>query len=233
MKHHKQAANNQLFDNRLVGGAIVFLMNVEQAYNAWAATYDSVLNKTRDLEARAIRTILHEAQVPKIVELGCGTGKNTEWLVTKAAHVTAVDFSAQMLDKAQKKLPLPSVTFQQGDITKLWQFIDKPADLVTCSLILEHIQDLSFVFAQAYQVLEPNGLFYIGELHPFKQYQGSKARFDTATGVFELECHVHHISGYIESARRNGFTCAVFQEWFDDDSRAGVPRIAAFLFQKL
>lgn len=204
-------------------------MNIEQAYNAWAATYDSVLNKTRDLEARAIRAIVHD---PEIVELGCGTGKNTEWLATKAAHVTAVDFSVQMLSKAQKKLPLPNVTFQQGDITKPWHFIDKPANLVTCSLILEHIQDLSFVFAQAYQALEPNGLFYVGELHPFKQYQGSKARFDTATGVFELECHVHHVSDYMEIARQNGFTCVVFQEWFDDDRRAGVPRIAAFLFQK-
>uniref|UniRef100_UPI0035CA3A52 class I SAM-dependent methyltransferase n=1 Tax=uncultured Hymenobacter sp. TaxID=170016 RepID=UPI0035CA3A52 len=124
-------------------------MNIEQAYNSWADTYDSVPNKTRDLEAHAIRTVLHDVNVLEIVELGCGTGKNTEWLATKAAHVTAVDFSAQMLGKAKEKLQLPAVTFQQGDITKPWHFVDKPADIVTCSLILEHIQDLNFVFAQA------------------------------------------------------------------------------------
>lgn len=208
-------------------------MDIQQAYNTWADTYDSVLNKTRDLEARAIRSILATTNVSEIVELGCGTGKNTEWLAAKATHVTAVDFSAQMLSKAKEKLQLPNVTFQQGDITKEWHFVDKPADLITCSLILEHIQDLPFVFAQAYRALKSEGLFYIGELHPFKQYQGSKARFDTAAGgVFELECHVHHISDYTESARQQGFTCVALQEWFDEENQAGMPRIASFLFRK-
>lgn len=208
-------------------------MNIQQAYNTWADTYDSVLNKTRDLEAHAIGSVLETASVSEILELGCGTGKNTEWLAAKATYLTAVDFSAQMLAKAKEKLQLPNVTFQQGDISKEWHFVDKPTELITCSLILEHIQDLNFVFAQAYQALKPSGLFYIGELHPFKQYQGSKARFDTATGaVFELECHIHHISDYTEGARKNGFSCVALQEWFDDETRSGVPRIASFLFRK-
>ncbi|WP_331148555.1 class I SAM-dependent methyltransferase [Hymenobacter sp.] len=209
-----------------------FGMNIQQAYNTWANTYDSVLNRTRDLEAHAIRTVLRDVIVSEAVELGCGTGKNTEWLVTKAAHVTAVDFSTEMLSKAQAKLPLSSITFKQGDITQNWQFVAEPVNLITCSLILEHIQDLGFVFGQAHKALQPGGLFYVGELHPFKQYQGSKARFDTATGLFELECHVHHISDYTESARQNGFACLALQEWFDEEDRAGVPRIASFLFQK-
>lgn len=207
-------------------------MNVQQAYNTWAETYDTVLNKTRDLEARAIRRVLASVEAPEILELGCGTGKNTEWLATKAAHLTAVDFSADMLAKARQKLPLPTLEFRQGDITQPWQFITQPADLITCSLILEHIQDLGFVFGQARQALRPGGLFYIGELHPFKQYQGSKARFDTAEGVFELECYVHHLSDYTESARQHGFSCVALQEWFDEDNRASVPRIATFLFRR-
>ena len=207
-------------------------MNIQQAYNTWADTYDTVHNQTRDLEARAIRTVLGDVTAPEILELGCGTGKNTEWLATKAAHVTAVDFSTQMLSRARQKLPLPTVDFKQGDITKDWQFVDKPAALITCSLILEHIQDLNFVFAQAYQALEPNGLFYVGELHPFKQYQGSKARFDTVTGVFELECYVHHLSDYLASAEQSGLTCVSLREGFDDDNRVGTPRIISFLFQK-
>lgn len=207
-------------------------MDIQQAYNTWAATYDTVLNKTRDLEAHAIQTVLHDIAAAEILELGCGTGKNTAWLASKALHVMAVDFSLEMMAKAQAKLPLPTITYKQGDITQAWHFVEQPADLVTCSLILEHIQDLDFVFAQAYQALQPNGLLYIGELHPFKQYQGSKARFDTDTGLFELECHVHHISDYTESARQHGFICLALQEWFDDDNRNGIPRIVSFLFRK-
>ncbi|MBC8081701.1 MAG: class I SAM-dependent methyltransferase [Hymenobacter sp.] len=207
-------------------------MNVQQAYNTWAGTYDTVLNQTRDLEARAIRAVVPAGPYAEVVELGCGTGKNTVWLVTRAAHVTAVDFSAEMLAKAQAKLLLPGIAFKQGDITKEWQFVDQPADLITCSLILEHIQDLDFVFAQARQTLRPGGLFYVGELHPFKQYQGSKARFDTAQGMFELECHIHHLSDYTESARLRGFVCVTLREWFDADDRAGTPRIVSLLFRR-
>ncbi|UOG76063.1 class I SAM-dependent methyltransferase [Hymenobacter tibetensis] len=207
-------------------------MDIQQAYNAWAATYDTVRNRTRDLEAHAIQTVLHDTTAEEILELGCGTGKNTAWLASKATHVTAVDFSHEMMAKAQAKLPLPTITYKQGDITHGWHFVEQPANLITCSLILEHIQDLGFVFGQAYQALHPNGLLYIGELHPFKQYQGTKARFDTETGLFELECYVHHLSDYTENARQHNFTCVALQEWFDDDNRSGVPRIVSFLFRK-
>ncbi len=58
-------------------------MQTRDAYNNWSGTYDIVENKTRDLEAKAIRSILKEVQVDHILEIGCGTGKNTVWLVEK------------------------------------------------------------------------------------------------------------------------------------------------------
>jgi len=45
------------------------------------------------------------------LELGCGTGKNTEWLVTKAKQITSVDFSPEMLVKAIEKIKSPKVEF--------------------------------------------------------------------------------------------------------------------------
>ncbi|MDB5235614.1 MAG: methyltransferase type 11 [Hymenobacter sp.] len=207
-------------------------MSIQSAYNAWSETYDTVLNKTRDLEAVAIRRMLAAISFAEVIELGCGTGKNTEWLATTAAHVTAVDFSTEMLSKAQAKNAGANVHFQQADITKEWRFASSPVDLITCSLILEHIQELGFVFQQANRALKAGGLFYIGELHPFKQYQGSKARFDNGRGAVELECFTHHVSDFMEGAIRNGFQCVQLREWFDDDNRAGIPRILALVFQK-
>jgi len=198
-------------------GAVLLLkftaMNVQEAYNTWAGSYDTAPNKTRDLEAVALRVLLPVGPHAEAVELGCGTGKNTAWLATQATHLTAVDFSADMLTQARAKNQHPNVSFHQADITLPWEFLTAPADVLTCSLILEHIRNLDLVFVQAHTALRPGGVFYIGELHPFKQYQGSKARFDTAEGsTFELECHVHHISDFTESARQHGFRCAVLQE---------------------
>ena len=207
-------------------------MNVQTAYNTWAETYDAVLNKTRDLEATAIRHLLVDVAVAEAIEIGCGTGKNTEWLATKATQLTGVDFSAEMLAKAQAKATSHNIRFQLADITQEWNFVNSPADLITCSLVLEHIQKLDFVFEQASRALRPAGLFYIGELHPFKQYQGSKARFDNGQRVVEVECYTHHVSEYLALAKSSNLECLELREWFDSDDPAAAPRIIAFLFQR-
>ena len=210
-------------------------MDIQQAYDAWAGSYDTAANRTRDLEARAIRAVIPRARYAAVLELGCGTGKNTAWLATLTPRLTAVDFSADMLQQARQKLPLPHITFQPADITQPWIFdVPESVALLTASLVLEHIPDLDFIFAQAVRVLQPRGLFYIGELHPFRQYQGSKARFETQPGeVFELPAFVHHLSDFTESARRHGLACGQLREWFDaEPDPAAAPRIVSFLFQK-
>ena len=207
-------------------------MQNKEAYDSWSASYDSIVNKTRDLEALSFRSLLSKISFSKVIELGCGTGKNTEWLVEKAKQVLAVDFSEKMLMAAKRKINKNNIEFVTADITKPWNFTDQKADLVTCSLILEHIENVDFIFQQANLHLSSSGFFYVGELHPFKQYEGSKARFETDSGLLTLECFIHHISGYTNAAANNGFTCLSLTEWFDEDNKKSTPRIIAFLFQK-
>ncbi len=207
-------------------------MDNQQAYNQWAGTYDTVLNKTRDLEGQALRQILSGREFDEVLEIGCGTGKNTAWLLTKTLHLTGADFSADMLGKAREKIQASHVEFRQLDVREIWPFQAEHFDLITCSLVLEHIEDLNFVFQQAHRVLRTGGLLYLGELHPFKQYQGSKARFDTGTGVFELDCFVHHVSDFFAAAKNNGLACTDLQEWFDEEDRMAAPRLLTMVFEK-
>ena len=206
-------------------------MNVQQAYDVWSRNYDTVNNKTRDLEAIALRASVLASGPLDILEIGCGTGKNTEWLLSKAKSLVAADFSAEMLAKAKEKITASNVEFKQFDLRDEWKFSESQFDLITCSLALEHIEDIDFVFGQANKVLRTGGLFYIGELHPFKQYQGSKARFDTGSGVFELECFVHHVSEFFEAANGNSFECVDLKEWFDDNDRTTTPRLLTIVFK--
>ncbi len=193
-------------------------MDNQQAYDVWANSYDAVQNKTRDLEAAALRKSVSGSALD-ILELGCGTGKNTEWLLTKARRLVCADFSAEMLAKAKEKITADKVEFKRLDLREEWKLAPDQFDLINGSLVFEHIEKIDFVFDQARRVLRPGGLFYLGELHPFKQYQGSKARFDTASGVFELECFVHHISDFFAAALNNGFDLIDLKEWFDDDKQ--------------
>jgi len=206
-------------------------MNPQEAYNSWASQYDTNENKTRDLEAKALREVLSTIPFNSCLEIGCGTGKNTEWLLQKAERLTAVDLSEEMLSKAREKVRSPKVEFVQADINSDWNFTEKKFDLVGFSLVLEHIQNLDHIFEEAFKKLEDRGYLYIGELHPFKQYTGSKARFETGEGVHIVQCYNHHISEFIQSAEKNGLKLLQLREWFDNDDKSSLPRILTLLFQ--
>ena len=68
--------------------------SVQAAYDIWSQTYDQDKNATRDLDAVVMRAQPFELAHANVVEIGCGTGKNTEWLAREAAEVVALDLSA-------------------------------------------------------------------------------------------------------------------------------------------
>ena len=206
------------------------MSNVSTAYNQWAEIYDSNKNRTRDLEAISLRTLLAGQHFKRCLEIGCGTGKNTEWLLGIADQITAVDLSEGMLSKAREKIKWPQVDFIQADITQDWQFATGSYDLATFSLVLEHIENLDSIFAKLKAVIQPNGYVYVGELHPFKQYTGTKARFETAEGQQVVTCFNHHVSEFYAAAKAQGFELVELKEWFDEDNRE-LPRILSLLFK--
>jgi ubiquinone/menaquinone biosynthesis C-methylase UbiE len=208
-------------------------MNVQESYNIWAKTYDSMPNKTRDIEGRALRILMANIEVENALEIGCGTGKNTLWLQNKAKHLVAADFSQEMLNISREKITSEYVIFKQMDLLVTWDFPANSFDLIICSLTLEHIENLEAIFRKAAMVMRPDSLFYIGELHPMKQYQGSKARFETENGTIVLDCFVHHVSDFYSAAQKNGLQCVELQEWFDEDDRKSeVPRLLTMVFKK-
>jgi len=207
-------------------------MNTKQAYNIWAAQYDTNDNKTRDLEGLALRITLASIPFSKVLEIGCGTGKNTEWLINRAVQITAVDLSDQMLARAKDKISSNRVQFKQADITSRWNFRDGLYDLVTFSLVLEHIENLDYVFNEVGKSLSPGGYVYIGELHPFKQYGGTQARFDTEEGRQLVDCFNHHVSDFIQAGKKHGLSLVDLEEYFDDNNRNDIPRILTILLRK-
>lgn len=208
-------------------------MEVREAYNIWASQYDSNNNKTRDLEGVALKNTLSNISFTNCLEIGCGTGKNTTWLHTKGNKIVSVDFSEAMLAKAKSKIHSEKVKFIQADINKSWDFANQEKfDLATFSLVLEHIENLNSIFEKLSNVITPNGFVYLSELHPFKQYDGSKARFETESGVQMVTCFTHHLSDYCNAASINGFKIVLMEEYFDDDNRTNIPRILTMLFQK-
>ncbi len=205
-------------------------MNIQESYNLWAESYDVVTNRTRDLEQKVMQKMLSARSYDHIIELGGGTGKNTPWLSKRCNKITSVDFSESMIKVAKQKKTLKNVSFLQADITKPWKF--EKADLIICSLVLEHISDLLHIFTQAHKSLTDHGALYICELHPYRQLHGKSAEFMMNGELVKIPSFIHHLSEYFNSAIENGFICKNFNEWFDETNTV-VPRLCSFIFYKL
>lgn len=208
------------------------MMNILSAYDEWAKTYDEDDNATRDLDKKVTGKILGNLQTTHVLEIGCGTGKNTKLLSQFAETVNAIDFSTKMLVKAKAKVKAKNVSFYLADITDSWPFTNGAFDLVVCNLVLEHIRDLMFIFAEAERTLVKQGKFFISELHPYRQYLGQKANFYGNEGRQEVEAFTHHISDYHNAAEHNGLKLEGFHEWWHETDQDKPPRLVSFVFAK-
>jgi malonyl-CoA O-methyltransferase len=169
-----------------------------------------------------------------IVEIGCGTGLNTEWLATQAASITALDFSEEMLRHAATRVQVPKARLIQHDVRTAWPLADDAADVIVAMLVLEHVEYLQSVFAEAARVLRPNGELFTCELHPMRQLMGGQAQFsNTQTGERELvPAFVHNVSDFINGGLSAGFSVQGMDEWRDDGaSPEELPRLLSLTFR--
>ena len=199
-------------------------------YNAWAYQYDNNINPTRDLDKTVTKESLSNIDFFKVLELGCGSGKNTEWLITKADKLVGLDFSKNMLDLARRKVKTDKVTFINADLNENWPINDNSFDLAVTNLTLEHIEALDHFFNSLFMKLTQGGKCFVCELHPKKQLSGSKARFEENGSEIELDVYYHSELEYIESAEKAGFNLIAKKDWYDNEK--DVPRLISFLFEK-
>lgn len=192
---------------------------VSVAYDRWAPDYDVEPNRTTVLAGEVLRRSGLERAGRRIIEAGCGTGRNTAWLADGAASVLGLDLSEGMLREAQRRVRAPHVGFQRHDIGAPWPVPARSAELVTAMLVFEHIEQLAPVFRQAARALVPGGALFVCELHPVRQMLGAGARFAAPGGVEHIPAHGHDVSDYVNAALDAGFVLERLGEHRD----AGAP----------
>jgi ubiquinone/menaquinone biosynthesis C-methylase UbiE len=199
-------------------------------YDFWAYRYDNNFNPTRDLDQVATIETLSNLDFHKVLELGCGSGKNTEWLITKADRLVSIDLSRNMLELAKKKISSKKVTFINADLNNEWPVKNDSFDLATINLTLEHIKNLEHIFNSLFMKLNKGGKCFVCELHPKKQLLGSKAQFEKNGIDIVLDVFHHSEIEYINSAEEAGFYLIAKKDWFDN--LEDVPRLISFIFEK-
>ena len=199
-------------------------------YNAWAVQYDQDINRTRDLDKKITIESLSSIDFLEVLELGCGTGKNSEWLITRAHRLVGLDFSKNMLERANNKIMSDKATFIRADLNEKWPVKDNSFDLAVINLTLEHIEDLDHIFNSLSNKLSESGKCFVSELHPKRQLAGSKAKFFNMGEEFVLDAFLHDEEDYVQSAERSGLTLCAKKDHFDNEE--DVPRLISFLFEK-
>jgi ubiquinone/menaquinone biosynthesis C-methylase UbiE len=212
--------------------------DVARAYDRWAASYDADRNLTRDLDADVVRRAPLALDGSDVLELGCGTGKNTTHLAERARSVLALDFSAGMLARARQRLTAAGaahVRFARHDVREPWPVAGAAVDVVVGNLVLEHVVRLAPVFAEAARVLRPGGQLWLCELHPERQRRGGQAHFTDSTSgaTVHVAAFRHTVAEYVNGGIAAGLVLRHLGEWLEAEAPAAAPpRLLSVLFER-
>jgi SAM-dependent methyltransferase len=103
----------------------------------------------------------------KVVDAGCGYGRNLVYLLREGAEVYALDANAEGVEHVRQLAAelapgLPAENFQVGAIEAM-PFADGMADVVICSSVLHFARDEQHFLAmveELWRVLRPGGLLF-------------------------------------------------------------------------
>ena len=194
------------------------LSGVRAGYDRWASVYDHDDNPLSALEAPHVRAALGDVRRLDVLDLGCGTGRHTAWLVGAGARVTGVDFSEEMLERARRKVPGTDVDFIVHDLHEPLPLADASFHAVVSGLVLEHIRDPRAFFMEAHRVLKPGARAVVSAMHPAMFLRDVRARFtDPDSGeVVAPGSLPHQLGDFVMAALGAGFTLRGVGEYAPD-----------------
>jgi SAM-dependent methyltransferase len=138
----------------------------ERLAPVWSATTDDGPFNGR-LERPALRSLVPGPLDGRVVlDAGCGSGAQCEWLQGQGAQVIGVDLSPAMVEETRQRCGERGRFF----VADLAQPLDVPTeslDGVTCSLMLHYLRDWTVPLASFARSLRPGGWAVISLDHPF------------------------------------------------------------------
>lgn len=157
-------------------------------FSRCARSYDAHADVQR-IAARALTRYLPESGVENILEIGCGTGIFTAYLMErfKGSRLEAIDISGSMVETARSKLQNAHIKFSVGDAEEVVP--ERKFDLVASNASFQWLRNVErFVSAYREALTERGALVFsvFGPLtfrelnHSLKTCLGDKPLIDSA-----------------------------------------------------
>lgn len=135
-----------------------------QNYDAWYAT---PLGKTSDrIERELLFSMVDVKKGERVLDAGCGTGIYSIELAKRGGHVTAIDYSSEMIVQAKTKALKEglNIDFIKADALHL-PLPDRHFDLVISVCMLCFVKERASALIEMKRVLRPGGRIAIALLN--------------------------------------------------------------------
>jgi len=152
------------------------MAGAKRFFNEFAAEYEAQ-SRYRYLFYRwIIQTIMRQIDDGKweILDLGTGTGELLVKLANKfrQSHITGLDISAAMIEKARKVAAKTSVNNVAFIVSSMEEAEIGKIDFAVSCLAFHHIANKELVISKTYEALAENGKLAIGDwFKPCKKYR--------------------------------------------------------------
>ncbi|MGI8419404.1 MAG: class I SAM-dependent methyltransferase, partial [Candidatus Levyibacteriota bacterium] len=179
-----------VFNDSIIRGIMLF-MTTDQRHH-WNNLHQEDKAKLEEPTtfAKEVQQILHTKV--KILELGCGSGKDAIFFAEQGNTVVASDFSDVLIAKNKKEYPLSELTFQTIDISKKMPFQNNEFDIIYSRLSLHYFADKTTknIFKELHRILKPSGFlcFICKSIKDPLYGKGKKVEED----MFEDNGHIRH-----------------------------------------
>ncbi|MBI5532829.1 MAG: class I SAM-dependent methyltransferase [Deltaproteobacteria bacterium] len=109
--------------------------------------------------AEAYTRLIPDFQGKKVLEIGCGTGRNTRFLLSLGAQVVGVDFSDKAIEFARKRTESDQATFRKQSLFELDDVhqYDLVVSSGTITVACRNSEELADLLARLAKALKPGG----------------------------------------------------------------------------
>ncbi|MEU6410854.1 methyltransferase domain-containing protein [Microbispora sp. NPDC046933] len=190
-------------------------IETREGYDLWAETYEDSPNPVVAIDARHTMGILAPRPGERVLDAGCGTGRNLAAMIDAGAHPTGIDYSSGMLGVA--RLRHPEVPVHEADLEAPYPFPDETFDAVLCALVAEHLDRPLDALREMRRVLRPGGRLVLSVFHPDMAAAGVTARFEKDGVVYRLGANPYTIDDYEKLFAEAGFHLKNRHEFAGDE----------------
>ena len=152
------------------------MAGARETYDAMAAEYAAHAEAnpfTSLYEAPGLQALLPPVRGRRALDVGCGGGRTSAWLLEQGAEVVGFDVSPELLRLAHERLP--SASFVVADLGAPLPFEDASFDVAVASLVMHYLRDWAPALRELRRVLRPGGALALSTHHPAMDVELSRS----------------------------------------------------------